>query len=98
MSKVICEYSGIEFEAKGEWKNALSLSNGGIGLVNWVSVKDNLPHDHEEYLLFKKEENFCYIGHIDINKNWFDADGCTLEGITHWMPLPNPPKEETNNE
>lgn len=59
----------------------------------WVSVKDRLPEDYQRVLcLFESGtmevsfrasvKGFCYEGFKQTGK------------VTHWMPLPEPPKEE----
>lgn len=61
----------------------------------WISVKDRLPDKkHEAYLcsldscLFPGSQ---YIGIHTFCDNWeWDVSGT----VTHWMPLPEPPKEE----
>lgn len=58
----------------------------------WVSVKDRLPEDYQKVLcLFESGtmevsfrasvKGFCYEGFKQTGK------------VTHWMPLPEPPKE-----
>ena len=59
----------------------------------WVSVRDRLPEDYQRVLcLFESGtmevsfrasvKGFCYEGFKQTGK------------VTHWMPLPEPPKEE----
>ena len=59
----------------------------------WVSVKDRLPEDYQRVLcLFESGtmevsfrasvKGFCYEGFKQTGK------------VTHWIPLPEPPKEE----
>lgn len=61
---------------------------------NWISVKDRLPEEETEVL--------CYLGNA-VGKgivvafrrrgDWY-FDGWTCPTVTHWMPLPQPPKED----
>lgn len=61
----------------------------------WVSVKDRLPEDYQRVLcLFESGtmevsfrasvKGFCYEGFKQTGK------------VTHWIPLPEPPKETRN--
>jgi hypothetical protein len=67
--------------------------------VEWISVKDRLPSpgpDGAEFLVVVRAKGGPYV-----EIGWF-GDGVWLFGnvkvskryITHWMPLPEPPKEE----
>lgn len=54
--------------------------------VGWISVEERLPEpDNTEYIV-------CCEYHgkqcIEIHKGW------NMHSVTHWMSLPEPPKEE----
>ena len=74
-----------EFYAMAE--KALRIQNQ----VNWISVKDRLPEEKVKVLVVLgsniRGKRIC----IDqrISGNWRGL-GCL---VTHWMPLPEPPKE-----
>ena len=65
----------------------------------WINVNDKLPNKNEDVLVYHGEfignliDVYTYIG----NNEWEDDYGYWArtndEGITHWMPLPEPPKE-----
>ena len=61
-----------------------------VTVQEWVSVDDRLPNPFESVLVFRD-------GKISIDYNeengWFAYD---LNGkrVTHWMPMPHPPKGE----
>ena len=70
--------------------------------MGWISVKDRLPKPSEGRILA-----YCKIAEKIFSQNvlmwngdfWcIDETGFGFEGIdlefTHWMPLPEPPKEE----
>lgn len=64
----------------------------------WISVKDRLPEDEYECLIITKGR-WYYIGWFkgDIQK-WV-VDGvvwCYVE-VTHWIKLPEPPKEDEDD-
>lgn len=60
----------------------------------WISVKDRLPNKSGHYLAYIKNRNAIYVEKWE-NNLWFLYDwwGIT-DDITHWMPFPEPPKEE----
>jgi hypothetical protein len=63
-----------------------------VSSVKWISVNDRLPdaatkENMNDVLAFADGEQ--YVAHI-WNGTWY-SDGCTVESITHWMPLPEPP-------
>lgn len=58
---------------------------------HWISVEDEMPEDNVEVLTINKF-NFpvvCYR----FRGYWFSRHGNEYVGITHWMPLPEAPKE-----
>ena len=63
-------------------------------LPKWIPVTERLPEDGTEVLAFNKT-GFAYVdcwtdGKWKIN-SMVDEEH---ESVTHWMPLPEPPKEE----
>jgi hypothetical protein len=66
-------------------------------LSQWVSVKDDLPKDEGEYLVYVKWLN--PLGEWVLEQMLWDFEnGKWGEDedviITHWMPLPAPPESE----
>lgn len=61
----------------------------------WISVKDRLPEKHGWYLVFKHRRFSIaeWTGDCWYNENDLPIDDIV---ITHWMPLPEPPKENNN--
>ena len=68
-------------------------------MPEWISVKDRLPKDGRRVLVFIP----VYLAELRVNigkysswRNiWYVGDMCGVGGTqpTHWMPLPEPPKE-----
>ena len=69
-------------------------------MSEWIRVKDKLPEPETEVLVYRGNHFgdimnvYTYLG----NGEWEDDYGYWArtedDGITHWMPLPEPPKEE----
>lgn len=61
--------------------------------MEWISVNDRLPEPGEDVLVCN------HWGDIDTDMVWINPDGKTefyfdKTNVTHWMPLPEPPKED----
>lgn len=90
------------------WDNPLQLScdeqvqriadhliMNGVTVQEWISVKDRLPENVKEGLLIALR-----WGEVDIG--WYEdgrwgsqfVDEYEDGEVTHWMPLPQPPKGE----
>lgn len=79
------------FDAVREHLYTLMGNNG------WISVKDRPPKDGQDVLayLYNGEETRIVPCNYD-KGTWYDCVmNCTvaINSITHWMPLPEPPKE-----
>lgn len=66
----------------------------------WISVEDRLPEGDSTQVLMTDGE-YCYISSRNNMVRFLDCDGVFIPGksgagvrVTHWMPLPEPPKEE----
>ena len=69
------------------------LVKNGVTVQEWISVKDRLPEDQEEVLVCTRSKN----GVRNIDKGYMAIDRFIHRGraeVTHWMPLPQPPKGE----
>ena len=72
----------------------------------WISVEERLPLEDGQCVLCAVKDYWgvavcegCYSKVS--NRIWPNDEDCVLDEVTHWMPLPEPPKEETderNNE
>ena len=72
----------------------------------WISVKDRLPdeklnpytHDYQEVICFLNTRIGCDVRAYKFGRGHFLHDGLEIDKyITHWMPLPEPPKEVTGD-
>lgn len=59
----------------------------------WISVKDRLPGISGYFIVAKGGFVFSTF-YESYSKKWI-GDFCgNIKGITHWMPWPDPPKED----
>lgn len=58
----------------------------------WISVKERMPEDGKNVLAYEGG-GFYFLDWCSDGK-WVVASASTAV-VTHWMPLPEPPKEET---
>ena len=83
------------------------LLDNGVTVQEWISVKDRLPDnkEHDWVLAQVVEDNgFMHIPRVmeyrQAKNDWFEetygwlSEHNGLFSVTHWMPLPNPPKGE----
>ncbi len=63
-------------------------------IPHWISVEDDFPKKNDVYLCYncvEDEYEILLLGGGD----WWDGDGhCVTNVVTHWMPLPQPPRKE----
>jgi hypothetical protein len=102
----ICDYVSTEsydwwvtYEVKYE-ELADHLIANGVTVQEWISVKDRLPEDNERVLVYHDDG----VIRFGINKDGFADVVSSLylkhnhktcfAKVTHWMPLPEPPKGE----
>lgn len=71
-------------------------------MSEWISVKDRLPDKEDLFLISYGESREITIGLWNFRNNRFEETeiewfGYEITGVTHWMPLPEPPKESDTN-
>lgn len=59
----------------------------------WISVTDRLPKKKGDYLIYNTYGIVWPYWYDPEGKRWYDDCGYLTESVTHWMPLPEPPKE-----
>ncbi len=59
----------------------------------WISVKDRLPEMFTEVLVYTdRYGGRLEMAHIGV-QGWIQNGAILIPTVTHWMPLPEPPKE-----
>jgi hypothetical protein len=56
--------------------------------MEWISVEDRLP-ENERVLVYIPQRDFLIADCV--NGVWWEDQLGYVTGITHWMPLPEPP-------
>lgn len=67
-------------------------------MSEWISVKDRLPEAFRPVIVCREKGKGEYVveqGCKDV-KDWWKVYGTRTKKVTHWMPLPEPPMEETH--
>ena len=66
--------------------------------MDWISVKDRLPEKNKSVIGWYKDNPFSKFCPEVVSwngKGWVFVYGRRyVTAVTHWMPLPEPPKEE----
>lgn len=65
-----------------------------VAVPEWVSVKERMPEPDKEVLVCTQSKN----GSRNVDKGYVLGGRWVHRGtaeVTHWMPLPQPPKEDT---
>ena len=68
---------------------ALEKENG-VTVQEWISVNDRLPEQGEEAICIAADGDMMIGKYTELG--WMFP--CYFEELTHWMPIPEPPKGE----
>lgn len=71
---------------------AIHRSEKTNALTEWISTKDRLPDDYKKVLFITNDGKY-YIGFVSY-EGWHGGLISMISNVTHWMPLPEPPKED----
>ena len=68
-------------------------------MSEWISVKERLPDDFEWVLAVDKDRCVGEAMFSSMDGSWDGPYGeYHLYGVTHWMPMPEPPGEEVDSD
>ena len=79
------------FEQGADW-----LIANGVTVQEWISVNDRLPENiANRVLVVCERSNGVFYAHYE-KPFWInlETDKPFISTVTHWMPLPEPPKGE----
>ena len=68
----------------------------------WISVKERLPENKQMVIGFTPCDGYMFVGYYVDDQKWkqwyivtaMRSTKYMTKKVTHWMPLPEPPKEE----
>ena len=67
--------------------------------THWIPVTERLPEEYVNVLChlmsLGRQSEYYSIDHLMEDGQWWKAANSWKHEVTHWMPLPAPPKEET---
>lgn len=75
------------------------LIANGVTVQKWIPVTERLPDEGETVLVFgywheKFQPLMCYLSPHRKGEWFTTVAGQQVYTVTHWMPLPEPPKGE----
>ena len=114
MTKDICRVQHIctdvckPISARDALRYAERAVEAGYVKQEWISINERLPEDNGDELIVCTEDGFVgaarFTAVIEEGFCWMENegsdfyDGDLIEGVTHWMPLPEAPKMKGGDE
>ena len=69
------------------------LIANGVTVQKWIPVSERLPNVGCDVLFICENKRYGVGAYSDTYKDFFSGQ-FPVKGVTHWMPLPQPPKGE----
>ncbi|MGO1500799.1 MAG: DUF551 domain-containing protein [Marinobacter sp.] len=93
---VVCGEGDIPRPGDNLYTHPASADKQAVSVQGWISVDDQLPDADLQVLVYSPVSDDLEFDYLDVcadtGDEWFAGD--TGRYITHWMPLPEPPKEQ----
>ena len=73
------------------------LISNGVTVQEWISVKDRLPEEKVNCIMHYKHAYCDNDDYREIGICFYDGEKFQINRaykVTHWMPMPQPPKGE----
>ena len=76
------------------------LLANGVTFQKWIPVNEGCPTAHSGCIVYRNNNLGSHYSMVTytpaLGFHYYDSEygDITLDDITHWMPLPEPPKEE----
>lgn len=92
--ELLWEYDQLRMMRMSIEESAEYLIANGVTIQRWIPVTERLPEEQKNVIAYTDVGSFAETAHwtgYRWEKTW---DFEVLYGVTHWMPLPEPPKGE----
>lgn len=86
----------VNQDANGEFitaaVNHLDALLDAAEAMRWISVEERFPEVKKDtlFLVFRPEHG----ERVNVTTFWHDTKVFNLSGVTHWMPMPQPPEPQ----
>lgn len=67
------------------------LIGKGVTIQRWIPVTEQLPEPFDNVLAYDSTEKIVERACMTLNNEWYGV--VMSHAVTHWMPLPEAPKE-----
>lgn len=89
--KICCTNCGVWLDWHGCKEDVIEAWN--TRARGWISVDERLPDEDANVLVYFEDRTIMTAHFLGCNIGWVpDNTGMSLGKVTHWMPLPEPPK------
>lgn len=93
---LLAEYDRVHI---GEPGKARKLIEDAPAVQEWIPVSERLPENHDSCIVYRVSSFGGHFSMLRYSKalgwHFYDSEwgDVTVDDVTHWMPLPEPPKE-----
>lgn len=92
--RVMVNPSTIDLYTVSNEQIADHLIANNVTVQEWIPVTERLPDDNDRVIAFRPNEPETSAYKYCVMWGWSIKTSLKHRGITHWMPLPTPPKGE----
>lgn len=98
----LARHKELELEYSDSAHIGIFLAGAAWAAPKWISVKERLPETENKVVVYRWTTNETYFATCNFrdqkNSRRWEINGMEYfpgrDNISHWMPLPEPPKEE----
>ena len=75
-----------------EYEKAIARAEVAEAMVQWIPVEERLPEERVSVICSHERTNAVEMAYY-VDGHWWQDGRIVI--VTHWMPLPDPPKEDS---